>query len=231
MCALSNRAGREGEDLSQVSGDPSEGIDGWEDIQPFESGETEKLSTKKIIEIVNKNIPLHIVLGKYNIVFEERYSATGWTHVCKCPFKDHYDKLPSFGYNPNQDVFNCFGCHRSGKTVQFIAYMEELSFREVAETLLDEIAYRDNVESKDISEEVNYAEIEKLLMGYADYVLVFKRKYNFSDVAVKYAEAVTWNLDVYLRKNAMSGTITIDNLRARIEKLKDQIDAFGDSEE
>lgn len=198
--------------------------DGWDSLEITRRDSSED---SKIISIVNENIPLFVVLKKYNIIFETQYSHSGWTHRCKCPFKDHNDKWPSFGYNPQKGCFNCFGCNRGGKSVQFIAYMEDLNPIEVARTLIDEIAYVNN--DLNDKESINNKELDKLLFDYASCVYEFKNQHK-TECANKYAEAVTWNLDVYLRKNVISGSIVLGDLKLRIKKLKEQLNVFKGDE-
>lgn len=177
-----------------------------------------------IINKANNSLPLHILLAKYNINFENKYSTTGWTQFCRCPFKDHADSSPSFGYNSIKDCFNCFGCNRGGRSVQFLSYIKDISQEEAATRILHD--FSSNFEFDDV-EHLNIEKVETLLFEYADYIREFKKKYN-NDIAIKYAEDVTWSLDVYLRKQVSGGVISIENLENRIIKLKEQLDVFED---
>jgi hypothetical protein len=50
---------------------------------------------------VNNNITLQVVFRKYNISFDTKYSISGWTHICKCPF--NHSNIGSF---LNKDLYN-----------------------------------------------------------------------------------------------------------------------------
>ena len=75
-------------------------------------------------------------------------------------------------------------------------------------------------------ERFDFKRLEKLLFDYADFLREFKISNGNTFKALKYAEAVTWNLDVYLRKNISVSSINLDDLEIRIDKLKEQIEAF-----
>jgi hypothetical protein len=72
----------------------------------------------------------------------------------------------------------------------------------------------------------DYKRLDKLLFGYADFLRAFKRVNNNSSKAMEYANAVTWNLDVYLRKHAPYNTVVLDDLEVRISKLREQLEAY-----
>jgi len=64
-----------------------------------------------------------------------------------CPFKSHKngnERSASFGFNPTEDRFYCFGCRKSGRAVQFIAYYEERNLLDVAKFLLQEVGIQEN---------------------------------------------------------------------------------------
>jgi len=199
---------------------------GWEKATGCEDDFGTAIDDKNLIDFVNKNVPLLLIFEKYNITFESKYSPTGWTQICRCPFKDHNDKFPSFGYNPQEGCFYCFGCQRGGKAVQLISFMENISAISVAKTLAKELKLSNDI--ADDNNKFDYKRLEKLLFRYSDFILNFKKANNFSKIAIEYAENVTWNLDVYLRKHVVGDDIVLDDLEQRIEKLKEQINLFGE---
>src|ERR1700749_919698 len=96
---------------------------GWDDEfsdSGFDLYFKNKNLDQKLIKLANDRISLAKVFKKYEIEFKQQYSPSGWTHRSLCPFKDHNERTPSFGYNPQEDKFYCFGCQRGGKAVQFI---------------------------------------------------------------------------------------------------------------
>jgi len=180
---------------------------------------------QKIIEAANAKIALDSLFQKYNVTLEASYSTTGWAFRGSCPFPDHNDRKPSFGFNPDVGIFNCFGCHRGGKAVEFIANMDGRRHIDVAREIIGN--YSDD-EVLIHNSKFDFERLRVLLFAYADTIRAFKKQYS-NEEAAKYAKAVTWNLDVYLRKNAPSHTIVLDNLEARIVKLKSQLMAYGES--
>ena len=213
MSILSDRPGCEGNVIFPGKNSAVTESSGW-DIE------------YKLINVANSTISLHSILKQYNISLEQMYSATGWTHRCNCPFSDHRETRPSFGYNSTEDRFNCFGCHRSGKAVEFISFMENKPKKIVAKELLG-----DSFSVDDIFETTafDYSRLERLLFEYADYIREFKRGHSYCDKAVTYAGAVTWNLDVYLMKHVPSNSIILDDLEVRVLKLREQLEAYGES--
>ncbi len=184
----------------------------------------------KIILLANNRQNLFSIFQKYNFSLEEQYNSTGWTHKSRCPFPDHRDSTASFGYNSKEDRFNCFGCNRSGRAVQFISYMTNKPLIDVARQIIDESSEKEQDELLFSVDQVDFREIEDNLLDYADYVREFKRSNNCSVESMKYAEDLTWNLDLYLRGGVPVGVISLESLKARIEKIKKHIERFGDPE-
>jgi len=183
----------------------------------------------KLIKVANMRVSLLSVLQRYNIIFEHVPSATGWTHRCTCPFLDHNETRPSFGYNPSDDRFNCFGCNRGGRAVEFIAYMDDKQLPDVARELIGSSMTNDQI--LNVAEGFDYNRLDNLLFDYADIIRSFKNNNNNSIKAVEYADSVTWNLDVYIRKHAPLGTIVLNDIESRIAKLKEQLLLYKDSDD
>ena len=178
----------------------------------------------RLIEVANRKLSLDRAFGKYGIVLQPNYSATGWAFKGICPFPDHNDSAPSFGYNPTAGIFNCFGCHRGGKAVEFIAYMEDRLRIDIARDIIGKYS---NDEVLLHNSKFDFERLRGLLFDFADTIRAFKG-HNNTPEAAKYAKAVTWNLDVYLRKNAPLNMIVLDDLEARIVKLESQLEAYGE---
>ncbi len=196
---------------------------GWE--EDVDNNDHQNLS-QKLIEVANVKVSLDTVFRKYGIAFRPSYSATGWAFKCICPFPDHKDSAPSFGYNPDAGIFNCFGCHRGGKAVEFVASMESRSRADVAREIIGNYS---NDEILLHNSKFDFEKLRDLLFSFADTIRAFKARHSDSE-ANKYAKAVSWNLDVYLRKNAPFSTIVLDDLEVRILKLKSQLGVYGESD-
>lgn len=53
----------------------------------------------------------------------------------RCPF--HHEKTGSFTVSPHKEIFYCFGCHKSGDVISFIADIENFSQIEAAKYLAE----------------------------------------------------------------------------------------------
>jgi len=222
MHVLSDSVGSKSGGVLSGQEDDVGGFDGGEGSSIYNGRKDEEF---RLIKIANRRISLQSVFARYSLQFEQRYNTNGWTHVCMCPFEDHNDKHPSFGYNREANLFNCFGCQRGGGPVQFIAYMEGMRPINVAKMLMDGSVPEEELE-KFNEESIDYDRLDRLLFGFADYVYKFKLRHDNSDIVIQYADDVCWSLDVYLMKHAKYASIILDDLEVRIEKLKEQIDAF-----
>ena len=81
---------------------------GWE--EDVENNDHKNLS-QKLIDLANTKVSLDTIFSKYKVNLEPSHGLSGWELKGSCPFPDHNDKRPSFGYNPSVGIFNCFGCH------------------------------------------------------------------------------------------------------------------------
>lgn len=54
-----------------------------------------------------------------------------------CPFHD--EKSPSFGVNPANGFYHCFGCDEGGDVISFVQKVENLSFTEAVERLAERL--------------------------------------------------------------------------------------------
>lgn len=60
---------------------------------------------------------------------------TGGGLMGRCPFPDHQEKTPSFSVSETKQVYNCFGCHKSGNLITFLRDYQGYSFPEAVEWL------------------------------------------------------------------------------------------------
>ena len=54
------------------------------------------------------------------------FPLTDRVKMIRCPFPDHDDSTPSFSYDLDKQVFNCFGCDRSGDIVNLHYHFNRL---------------------------------------------------------------------------------------------------------
>ena len=158
--------------LSGESG-ATEEVDGWEtDL----SADFKKPKNKQLITLANEKQSLISVLHTHHVDFPIIvYSPSGWTHKGQCPFPDHNDANPSFNYNSVEDRFNCFGCGRSGRAVQFKSVMHGLPLMEVAETIIEQFGSLDDayLEIKERKEDKS----DEVLLEFSLYIKAFLDKF------------------------------------------------------
>jgi DNA primase len=78
-----------------------------------------------------------------------------------CPFHD--ERTPSFGIDPAQKVYHCFGCQASGDVFTFVQEKEGLDFREALELLADRCGIELVRETEDPRAEERRRRRERLL--------------------------------------------------------------------
>lgn len=191
-------------------------IPGWE--TEIESNEIIRYS---LIDHVNKTVSLEELFSRfYYIDFEETYSPSGWTHKSCCPFPDHDDDTPSFGYNPRENRFFCFGCSRGGKAVQFVSLMDKITLADAANKIINllDIKYK-NIEVCNNGTK----EVDELLLSTSNRIRNFIKLNNGS---LKFAEDLMWVIDIYLHKHVPRSTIDLSNLKARVNIILKKIESY-----
>ena len=68
-------------------------------------------------------------------------------YVGRCPFHD--ERTPSFGVNPIDKVYYCFGCQDSGDVFKFVMETEGLDFPGALQTLADRFGVELQTEDED----------------------------------------------------------------------------------
>lgn len=222
MSVLSDRARSSCDSSSSSQRKAFEPVTGWDSDEELQINESNQ--QQKVIQLANSKLSLKNILDHYNVVLENTYSSSNWSYRTSCPFDDHNDRTPSFGYNPNIDVFNCLGCHRSGRAVEFIAYKEFQDKYQVAKNILSKYGSLDL--SLEIDPVFDINKIKRLLFNHASNILEFKKKNNFSSNALNYAKSLSWSVDVFLRKNTEFNEKNFNNLKIIIEQIENQLDYF-----
>ncbi len=74
-----------------------------------------------------------------------RAGANEWVGLC--PFHD--ERTPSFGVNPDEKVYHCFGCQASGDAFTFVMETEGLDFTGALEALADRFGVQLQTEDED----------------------------------------------------------------------------------
>jgi DNA primase len=81
-------------------------------------------------------------------------------YVGLCPFHD--ERTPSFGVNPHDKVFHCFGCQASGDLFSFVMETEGLDFTGALEALADRFGVQLETEAEDPQAAARRARRERL---------------------------------------------------------------------
>jgi DNA primase len=68
-------------------------------------------------------------------------------YIGRCPFHD--ERTPSFGVNPVEKVYHCFGCQASGDVFKFVMETEGLDFAGALKTLADRFGVELQTERED----------------------------------------------------------------------------------
>jgi DNA primase len=79
----------------------------------------------------------------------------------RCPFHD--ERTPSFGIDPTQKVYYCFGCQASGDLFTFVQETEGVPFRDALELLADRYGIELQLEKEDPREEERRRRKDRLL--------------------------------------------------------------------
>jgi DNA primase len=78
-----------------------------------------------------------------------------------CPF--HEERSPSFGIDPTQKVYYCFGCQASGDVFTFVQETEGVDFKGALELLADRFAVELELEEEDPKQAARRRRKERLL--------------------------------------------------------------------
>jgi len=228
MRSLQDRSESDSESISDVDYFDFTESSGWDDKTELDeylkNKDSNKQLSKKIIYEANKLLPLSSILFKYGINWTVTENQSGWTHKACCPFSDHSDSTPSFGYNSKDDRFHCFGCHRSGNTVQFLAFIEKRPILEIAKDILCRFKSPEDVI---IELDDNQSEkADELLEEFSAEIRKFLQKNAKNPKTIAYCDAITWSLDIYLEKHSLDGSISYESLEGRIQKLREFLNCF-----
>lgn len=169
-----------------------------------------------LIKVINQKVLLKDLFSKFN--FQTKYSENGWTHFCCCPFPDHKDDSPSFYFNPKQNCFNCFGCSRGGKAVDFISYKDNISKHEAAVKLSSQVS--DLVTDFSINLEI---EKENKVLDAAAYFQEWILNHKNDKNAIDYYYNLIDTLELYLKNHHNDQTIDFQQLDRRINFCKEKL--------
>ncbi len=221
MSTLSDSDGRESSDDSEFDTIPAQETSGWNATTDYErylkSKSQDSWFREKFIRRANILVRLSSVIHKYGISWEIKESSNGWTHSARCPFPDHNDRTPSFGFNSKEEYFKCHGCQRGGGTVQFLSYLLGRPPLEISKELIAKCKTPAEDILNDISEE-KFTEIDQILFEFNSLIRDFIKSHPTTE-GIAFAQKITWSLDLYLERNGSIGALQLEPIKARIEKL------------
>src|SRR3712207_4888175 len=99
--------------------------------------------------------PPRSTLFPYTTLFRSR-RMTGL-----CPFHD--ERTPSFGIDPVEKLYHCFGCGAGGDVFKFVMKTEALDFASALETLAERYGVELEREAEDPAEAAKRVRRERLL--------------------------------------------------------------------
>jgi len=175
-------------------------------------GDDFEINSKELINQAN-TVDLLQIFQHYNIDLSH-------SNKCKCPFPDHSDKTPSFYYYKNTNSFNCFGCTRGGKAVDFVSFIEGIDKNEAAIKIRDNF----NLDSTAIAE-VSNQNYDKLpiILQFSENIRNFLYDHSQDTTAIKFAEKITLVFDTLNNKHNLNA----EGIKILIEKLTSQLKRFG----
>ena len=91
-------------------------------------GEKEVIEKEKI-EAIKRAIDLIAYIESRGITLKKK----GKSYFGLCPF--HKEKTPSFSINPQEKLWNCFGCKSGGDVFRFVELFDKVDFKEAVRRL------------------------------------------------------------------------------------------------
>lgn len=171
------------------------------------------------IRNANNKVKLIDILHNYGIKVEPNYQRPEWSVNITCPFKTHKgakERTPSFGYCFERDFFSCFGCHSSGRSVEFISLYEQVPRHIVANRILEQF---ENYESDDSFEYKD--DITPVLLDGSKFLQEQIQKHKNNPDMLKTINKLIWWIDCYLVDKVTKHTIQSKDLLFRLNKVKE----------
>lgn len=175
--------------------------------------------TSDLIKKANSYIKLISVLKEYNIKIQPN-GRDDWSKPMNCPFPDHKDSSPSFGYNYKTDSYHCFVCGH-GRAVEFMAKKSREPIRKVAVFLLNNInidPYKEETVETEDSSVINSKIIEFLQFVSSKFQANKK-----NPEKILYFEKLMWRFDTFIVKSFDKSGFSSKVLDSEIERIKELI--------
>ena len=182
----------------------------------------------QLIILANSKKKLFLVLQQYGIRLTRINHSDEWSDNLICPFPFHKggkENTPSFGYNYQKDRFHCFGCTSSGRTVEFLAFKEDLDKVIVAQQILRELGGYETALDESIEDQ--NPKIKQLLFDFSKFLQIILQNYKYDTNALNQVDKVIWWFDNYIVANAPKDQITVEELSYRIMRATDLLKKFA----
>lgn len=184
---------------------------------------SEVIEPWKIIQLANDQVSLAHILNSYEIKLEQAGGSKGWDLKGICPFKAHKsgnERTPSFWVNSSKGRFHCFGCQKSGQTVEFIAYYKDCNKLDIAKDILADTGISE-FEAKLID---NSNEIcNEKLIEFSNYVRIKIDIDRNNKLYIKNIDNILYFLDMYIIKTIEKKKLNPDKLQKILDNLKERI--------
>jgi hypothetical protein len=150
----------------------------------------------------------------------KRQPGSYWSENIFCPLANHEDSSASFGYNFKYDRFYCFGCRQSGKAVEFLAGVRNVSRISIADDILNRIG--DDTQEIELVNESD--EIKKILISLSLRCQNIIKKFKDDPFILEILKKPMIWIDGYLLVNVPKNYICIEELKIRVDKTKEILD-------
>jgi hypothetical protein len=178
------------------------------------------------IRLANTKVKLIDVMRNYGLKIEMNSQKANWSNNITCPFSSHKgakERTPSFGYNFKTKIFHCFGCGSSGQSVEFISQMEGVPRHEVVDKILSQYGCSED--------ELDYREyqddISPLLLDCSNHLQKLIQENKTNTKFLKKADKLIWWLDFYIDSKSQNKKLTAEDLKHRVEKVKELLIVEG----
>jgi DNA primase len=165
-----------------------------------------------IFTFIKSRISIVDVINEYATL---RKAGGYWK--ARCPF--HHEKTGSFTVSPHKEIFYCFGCHKSGDVISFIADVENCSQIEAAKYIAEryQIELPEDLQSSHSQQEKNH--YQDICTTVADWCHEHLKKSPSVLAYLNQRDITEQSIDYFKIGYFPSGLIAIKNL---IHEMKNQ---------
>jgi DNA primase len=115
---------------------------------------------------IKRRVKLSSLLSSYGVRNIKQSSGNGQM-ICSCPF--HADKKPSFSFNDDRSVYNCFSCGAQGDVFALVERMDNTNFKNAFNKLSAMAGINNNISGNTMKNKSNVAIQSPNQNTYIDY--------------------------------------------------------------